>query len=124
MYEADGVGLAAPPQVGEGLRIIVIDVGEGPLVLVNPEIKAGGEGQEIDVEGCLSVPPERWVYVKRFQQVTVEGLNEKGRPVRIEADELLARALQHEIDHLDGILILDRMLGGEVEAEVGLEVGE
>ncbi|HHY14986.1 MAG TPA: peptide deformylase [Firmicutes bacterium] len=120
MYEADGVGLAAP-QVGEGLRIIVIDVGEGPLVLVNPEIKAG-EGQEIDVEGCLSVP-ERWVYVKRFQQVTVEGLNEKGRPVRIEADELLARALQHEIDHLDGILILDRMLG-EVEAEVGLEVGE
>lgn len=120
MYEANGVGLAAP-QVGVDQRIIVLDVGEGPCVLVNPQIKEG-EGQEIDVEGCLSVP-ERWVYVKRFQKVMVEGLNEKGKRLRLEAEGLLARALQHEIDHLDGILILDRMLG-EVEAEVGQEVGE
>lgn len=120
MYEAEGVGLAAP-QVGVSQRIVVLDVGDGPFALVNPEIREG-DGQEIDVEGCLSVP-DRWVYVKRFQTVTVEGRNEKGRRVRLEAEGLLARALQHEIDHLDGILILDRMLG-EVETEVGQEVGE
>lgn len=115
MYEANGIGLAAP-QVGVSQRIVVLDVGEGPIVLVNPEI---GEvlGEEIDVEGCLSVP-DRWVYVKRPTTVEVTGRNEKGKTIRLEADGLLARALQHEIDHLDGILMLQRMIGEAVMKEV------
>jgi len=107
-----GVGLAAP-QVGVSQRIIVLDVGEGPVVLVNPVIQSA-QGEEIDVEGCLSIP-ERWVYVKRATQVVITGLNEKGKPVRIEADGYFARALQHEVDHLHGVLMLERMLA---EAEV------
>ncbi|NLL47889.1 MAG: peptide deformylase [Firmicutes bacterium] len=112
MYDANGVGLAAP-QVGVSQRIIVLDVGEGPVVLVNPVIQSA-QGEEIDVEGCLSIP-ERWVYVKRATQVVITGLNEKGKPVRIEADGYFARALQHEVDHLHGVLMLERMLA---EAEV------
>lgn len=119
MYEANGVGLAAP-QVGVSERIIVLDVGEGPIVLINPTITVA-EGEEIDVEGCLSVP-ERWVYVKRSAEVLVTGLNEKGKNVRIQGDGLLGRALQHEIDHLDGILMVTKMLG-EAELEV-VEEGE
>lgn len=117
MYDANGVGLAAP-QVGISQRIAVLDVGEGPVVLVNPVIK-NGEGEEIDVEGCLSIP-ERWVYVKRYESVEVTALNEKGKPIRIEADGLFARAVQHELDHLDGILIVDRMIG-EAEVEIDEE---
>jgi len=71
------------------------------------------------VEGCLSIP-ERWVYVKRYESVEVTALNEKGKPIRIEADGLFARALQHELDHLDGILIVDRMIG-EAEVEIDEE---
>lgn len=108
MYEADGVGLAAP-QVGIGQRIVVLDVGEGPVVLVNPTL-VKGEGEAIDVEGCLSIPG-RWVYVKRFTDVEVIAINEKGKQVKIVADGFFARALQHELDHLEGILMLDRMLG-------------
>lgn len=115
MYEANGIGLAAP-QVGVSQRIVVLDVGEGPVALVNPVI-VDAEGEDIDVEGCLSIP-QRWVYVKRATAVEVMGLNEKGKPVRIKADGLYARALQHEIDHLDGVLMLDRMLA---EAEVEVE---
>ncbi|NLJ79749.1 MAG: peptide deformylase [Firmicutes bacterium] len=107
MYEANGVGLAAP-QIGISRRLIVFDVDEEPRMLFNPVI-IKQSGEEIDVEGCLSIP-ERWVYVKRFTELEVAGLNEKGRQVRIKAEGLLARVLQHEIDHLDGILILDRMI--------------
>ena len=122
MYEANGLGLAAP-QVGVSQRIIVLDPGEGPVVLVNP-VLAQATGEEIDVEGCLSVP-ERWVYVKRATDVEVTGLNEKGKPVRIQAEGLFARALQHEIDHLDGVLMLDRMLAeAEVVTEAESEGGE
>lgn len=105
MYEADGVGLAAP-QIGLSERIIVIDVGEGPFALINPEIK-DAKGSAIDVEGCLSVPGEK-SYVKRAANVVVEALNEDEKPLRLEADGLLARCLQHEIDHLDGILFIDK----------------
>lgn len=130
MYEANGIGLAAP-QVGVSQRIIVLDPGEeGPIVLVNPEITAAS-GEDIDVEGCLSIP-DRWVYVKRNTAVEVTGWNEKGKTVRMEAEGLLARALQHEIDHLDGILMLERMLaeavpaedGGPVDDQAEEEVGE
>ena len=122
MYEANGIGLAAP-QVGVSKRIIVLDVGEGPVVLVNPKI-AASSGEEIDVEGCLSIP-ERWVYVKRATELEVTGRDDKGKPVRIQADGLFARALQHEIDHLDGVLMLDRMIAeAEIIEEPEVEVAE
>ncbi len=108
MYAADGIGLAAP-QVGVSERLIVVDIGEGPLALVNPEILAAS-GSDVDREGCLSIPGV-WGYVERFSRVTVQGLDEKGRPRRIEAEGLLARVLQHEIDHLDGILFTDKATG-------------
>lgn len=105
MHHADGVGLAAP-QVGQSLRAIVVDVGQGPLQLINPEIVAAG-GQQTDLEGCLSIPG-RVGYVTRAAEVVVTGLDRSGQPARIEGTGLLARALQHEIDHLDGILFVDR----------------
>jgi|LSQX01.1.fsa_nt_gb peptide deformylase len=112
MYEASGVGLAAP-QVGISQRIIVVDVGDGPVVLINPEITEA-MGTEIDTEGCLSIPG-KWGYVERAQEVVVTGLNESGRSVRIRAEGLFARALQHEIDHLDGVLFIDKAM--EIEDE-------
>jgi len=104
MYAVDGVGLAAP-QVGVSEKIAVVDTGEGPIVLINPRI-VNGSGEDIDVEGCLSIPGKQ-AYVKRLAKVKVEALNEKGKPFQIEAEGLLARALQHEIDHLNGVLYID-----------------
>ena len=104
MYAADGAGLAAP-QVGVSLQIVVIDVGEGPIALINPKI-IESEGEIIDVEGCLSIPGKK-AYVKRAAQVTVVALNGKGKTIRIVGEDYLARALQHEIDHLNGILYVD-----------------
>lgn len=111
MYAADGVGLAAP-QIGISKRIITVDVNpydasHEPLILINPEI-VDREGQADAEEGCLSVP-EISGTVKRAEKVTVEGLNMDGEKVRIEATELLARALQHEIDHLNGTLFIDHL---------------
>jgi len=107
MYAADGAGLAAP-QIGVSKQIIVIDVGDGPICLINPQI-VHSAGEEIDVEGCLSIPGVRG-YVKRSSTVVVKALDEKGRPVRVTGEGLLARALQHEIDHLNGVLMTDRMI--------------
>ncbi len=104
MYAADGVGLAGP-QVGVGERIIVIDVGEGPIVLINPEILSR-TGEERDVEGCLSIPGRNG-YVTRAARVKVAGLNLEGRKVELVGEGLLARAFQHEIDHLEGVLFTD-----------------
>lgn len=104
MYAADGAGLAAP-QVGISKKICVIDVGEGPIVLINPEI-VSGSGEAIDVEGCLSIPGKQ-AYVKRMAEVVVEAINEEGKPICIQGEGLLARALQHEIDHLNGIMYVD-----------------
>lgn len=104
MHEANGVGLAAP-QVGVLEQIIVIDTGDGPFVLFNPEI-VSHEGCERDVEGCLSVPGLNG-YVTRAAKVVVNGLNHEGKPVRYEGTGLLARAFQHEIDHLNGVLFID-----------------
>ena len=105
MYDADGVGLAAP-QVGQSLRMVVIDVGEGLVELINPQITSM-EGEEQALEGCLSVPG---VYgeVKRYSKVTVEALNRQGKKVKYMGTELLGRAFQHEIDHLEGILFIDK----------------
>ena len=113
------MGLAAP-QVGMSQRIIVVDVGEGPVVLINPEIEEAA-GSEIDSEGCLSIPG-RWGYVERAQEVVVTGLNDSGRSVRLRADGLFARALQHEIDHLDGVLFIDKAL--EIEEDEAEEEEE
>ncbi|MBP2662301.1 MAG: def1 [Firmicutes bacterium] len=104
MYSADGVGLAAP-QVGVSLRLVVIDVGEGIIELINPEIIAC-EGSEEGTEGCLSVPG-MYGEVERYATVTVEALNRAGKTIRINGSGLLARAFQHEIDHLKGILFIE-----------------
>ena len=106
MYEADGVGLAAP-QVSILKRVVVIDVGEGLLELVNPEIIATS-GEQIDAEGCLSVPGEDGE-VKRPYVVRVRAQDRHGNTFEIEGEELLARAFCHEIDHLDGILFVDKV---------------
>lgn len=107
MYEADGVGLAAP-QVGVLRRVVVIDIGEGLIKLVNPEI-ISYSGEYIDVEGCLSVPGVHGE-VKRPQSVIVKALNEKGEDIEIHGEGLLARALCHEIDHLNGVLFTDKVI--------------
>ncbi|MCY6959469.1 peptide deformylase [Clostridium brassicae] len=107
MYAADGVGLAAP-QVGILKRVVVIDVGNGPIVLINPEI-VKCEGSQIDFEGCLSVPGEQGKVERPFK-VTVKALNEKGEKIEMEGEELLARAFCHEIDHLNGVLFIDKVL--------------
>ena len=111
MYEYNGVGLAGP-QIGILKRIIVIDLYDGskPLKLVNPRIiKQKGE-QEVD-EGCLSFPNE-FAKLIRPAEVIVEALNENGKKVKIKGEGLLAQALAHEIDHLDGILFVDKMIQG------------
>lgn len=105
MYEANGIGLAAP-QIGISKRAIVIDIGEGLIPLINPQI-IHTEGEETDQEGCLSFPGLLGD-VTRAGKVTVIGLNLTGEKVEYQADGLLARAFQHEIDHLDGIVYLDK----------------
>lgn len=110
LHQAPGIGLAAP-QVGESLRLITVDlsVGENPeelLVVVNPIILET-EGHETSEEGCLSVPGYS-LPVKRGARILLQGLLLDGRELRAEFDGLKARVLQHEIDHLDGVLIVDR----------------
>ena len=107
MYRANGVGLAAP-QVGRLLRVAVIDAGTGLLKLVNPEIIAA-EGEQQEEEGCLSIPGIRGI-VKRPAKVKVKAYNEKGELFEEEGNGLLARAFCHEIDHLDGVLFIDKMM--------------
>ena len=114
MYDAAGVGLAAP-QVGVSKRIVVIDVAhpdEGeernPIYLVNPEIIWHSDEESCQYEGCLSVPDQS-AEVSRYKQVRVQYLDYNGKEAEIMAEGLLAIALQHEIDHLDGILYIDRI---------------
>ena len=106
MRAAPGVGLAAP-QVGVPLRVAVVEIEKKLFTLVNPEIEWSGREQEIAEEGCLSLPGVL-VEVERPIYVRVGALNEHGERVLIEASGLEARVIQHEIDHLDGVLILDR----------------
>ena len=114
MYAADGVGLAAP-QVGILRRVVVIDVGEGLLELINPEI-VETEGKCVDVEGCLSVPGRR-ATVERPERTVVQAINRKGQLIEVEGTGLLARALCHEIDHLDGILYVDKIIEDVTDRE-------
>lgn len=106
MRAAPGVGLAGP-QVGVPLRLAVIEVDEKLTVIVNPEI-VKREGEHVPDEGCLSVPGY-WGRLPRAERVTVKAKDRNGKAFRLAADGLLAQALQHEIDHLDGILYIDRM---------------
>jgi peptide deformylase len=106
MYDAPGLGLAAP-QVGVEKRLFVYDVGDGPRTIVNPEI-VESDGEWAYEEGCLSVPGLSWEIV-RPKQVHLRGLDLDGNDVSIEADEILARCFQHELDHLDGVLLLERL---------------
>jgi peptide deformylase len=106
MYDAPGVGLAAT-QVGVQKRVIVIDVEDGLMALCNPRIVETSDSAETDDEGCLSLPGIA-VPVERPIACVCEALDLKGTPVRITAEGFLARVLQHETDHLDGILIIDR----------------
>jgi len=117
MYADSGVGLAAP-QVGVSKSIIIIDGEEdGLIVLINPMI-VKSEGEVVAEEGCLSVPGI-YSQVKRASKVTVKALNENGDPIEITKEALTARALQHEIDHLDGILFVDRI--GRMERQMLLD---
>lgn len=101
MYESNGVGLAAP-QVGILKRVVVIDIGDGPIILINPEI-VETNGEVKDVEGCLSVPGKQGNVI-RPQYVKVKAEDRDGNSIEIQGEDLLARALCHEIDHLNGIL--------------------
>lgn len=107
MYNAEGVGLAAP-QVGILKRIVVIDTGDNPIALINPEI-VSTEGKAIDEEGCLSIPGEQGK-VERPTKVTVKAQNAKGEQIVITGEDLLARAICHEVDHLDGVLYIDKII--------------
>jgi peptide deformylase len=115
MQQAGGVGLAAP-QVGVSLRVIVLQMPEEePVAIINPEIvKQSGEGQV--VEGCLSLPGESGE-IMRYDAITVKGLDRQGKKIRIKADGLKAQALQHELDHLDGVLYIDH-LEEEVQTDI------
>ena len=108
MYEENGVGLAAP-QVGILKRLVVIDVGDGPIVLINPVITETS-GEQTGDEGCLSVPGKAG-QVTRPYVATVKALNENMEPIEITGEGLLARAICHECDHLDGILYVDHVEG-------------
>jgi peptide deformylase len=117
MYQAEGVGLAAP-QVGVLQRLFVAELPEDPedpddelrgrpFILFNPEI-IKSQGEQVGLEGCLSIPG--WVgEVARYEQVTVQGLDEQGKKVRYKVDGYLARVFQHEMDHLDGVLFTDKL---------------
>jgi len=108
MYEANGVGLAAP-QVGILKRLVVIDVGEGPIVMINPRIVAT-DGEQTGDEGCLSVPGKAGC-VTRPNYVKARFFDEEMNECEVEGEELLARAICHELDHLDGHLYVEKVEG-------------
>lgn len=105
--EHDGIGLAAP-QVGESKRVIVIETGEGFTAFLNPEIIKKGKEKVTTKEGCLSVDGV-WLDVERAKKIKAVAINEEGEKIEIETEGVLAVVLQHEIDHLNGILFIDRV---------------
>lgn len=121
MYEAEGVGLAAN-QVGVLRRVVVIDTGNGLIELINPEI-VSEEGEQIGMEGCLSCPGRRG-YVRRPDKVTARALNREGKPFEITGSGMLARAICHEVEHLDGKLFVERIMTDEELQQAGVEIEE
>jgi peptide deformylase len=113
MYHADGIGLAAP-QIGQSARVLVIDLrredhdDDEQIAMVNPRLVWRSEETTKQSEGCLSIPGLEEI-VERAAEVRVEGSDPEGNPISLAAEDLLSRALQHEIDHLDGVLFLDRV---------------
>lgn len=117
MYEAPGIAVAAP-QIGVQKQLVVYDVGDGAHSIINPTIKEAGGGEWVYDEGCLSIPG-LFVELIRPKEVLVHGWTLEGVEVDIEADELLARMFQHEIDHLNGVLMFDRMEPDQRRAALG-----
>jgi len=107
MMEKDGLGLAAP-QVGKLKRIIVVQTVNGPGVFINPELIKKSRETEIKEEGCLSFP-KLFLKIKRARETEIEALNSQGEKIKVKTEGLPARVFQHEIDHLDGILFIDRL---------------
>ena len=114
MYKANGVGLAAV-QVGVLKQVIVIDIDDenGPLVLINPKILKEKGVQEVE-EGCLSFP-NKFAKVERPAEIIIEAINREGKKIKVKAKELLAQAISHEIDHLNGIVFMDKIIPGTLE---------
>ena len=106
MLSKDGVGLAAP-QIGQSVRLIAVRHKDGSLVMANPKLVKKSLLKELDEEGCLSVP-NIYGQVKRCKKITVKYLDENGRERKMSGEGMLARVIQHEIDHLDGILFIDK----------------
>jgi peptide deformylase len=120
LQSAEGVGLAAP-QIGVSLRVIVIQMpDEQPFAVINPEVVRRCGEREV-LEGCLSVPGYQG-RVKRAETVTVKGIDEQGRALRIKGEELLAQALEHEIDHLNGVLYVDLLESPDKLEKIGQPV--
>lgn len=111
MIKTDGVGLAAP-QIGKSIRLAVINSQDGPFCLINPEIIKKSWARELDQEGCLSVPGV-FGKVKRHKKITLIYHDLAGKKVKLTAQGLMARVIQHEIDHLEGILFIDKAVGIE-----------
>ena len=118
MHAAPGIGLAAP-QVGVSLRVIVADIGEGPIAFVNPKV-VKKSGKQTFTEGCLSLPGVE-APIERASKVVVKGLDKTGQNIKIEAEGLLATCLQHEIDHLDGLVFIDRVTDPSLIKHVAFE---
>ncbi|MDH4330860.1 MAG: peptide deformylase [Candidatus Moranbacteria bacterium] len=107
MRESNGIGLAAP-QIGKSIRLCIVEIDKKAHVLINPKITSASKSTETSEEGCLSFPGKIISNIKRSEKVTVRYLNEKGERCKMKGSGLIARVFQHEIDHLDGILFIQR----------------
>ncbi|HTI13098.1 MAG TPA: peptide deformylase [Dictyobacter sp.] len=119
MHVANGVGLAAP-QIAQSIRVFVAEFEDHKIAVFNPEI-VKAEGEEIGPEGCLSIPGYVGENIRRASKIQVKGLDVRGKPIKLSAEGWFARILQHEIDHLDGILFIDRLDRPEDLREAGSE---
>lgn len=107
MIEEDGIGLAAP-QINKSIRMIAVNTKEGPFILINPKITKKSWKKEVGEEGCLSVPGV-FGLVKRSKEIIVKFLDQNGKEQKLKAKDMLARVVQHEVDHLNGVLFIDKL---------------